>query len=198
MIKGALDIAEKSGRPRRVHRKSRATTTGSRARSGDLTRQVQAIIPKLFAVGLSVRDFYEIAKRQALIAALPVCSHLSGRPNQSLLSAMTGLTRPEIRSLLRERSLNSQMLVASASSRSIRVARQWLNLLAIDPSRIRLPIRARKGASFQDLVKNNAGDVPLAAMQKELLRLGWVRLHKTSNELELLKRDVQLAFCELL
>jgi Family of unknown function (DUF6502) len=198
MIKGALDIAEKSGRPRRVHRKSRATTTGSRARSGDLTRQVQAIIPKLFSVGLSVRDLYEIAKRQALVAAVPMSSHLSGRPNQSLLSAITGLTRPEIRSLLRDKPLNSQMLVASANSRSIRVAREWLKLQATDPSRIRLPIRARKGASFQDLVKNNAGDVPLAAMQKEMLRLGWVRLHQSRNELELLKRDVLLAFSELL
>jgi DNA-binding protein Fis len=197
MIKGALDIKSLSGRQRPTSKAKQAQKTLRPARPGAIVQQVRSMIPHLFSTGLSVRDLYEIAKRQALIAALPAAVQLSGRPNQSLLSAMTGLTRPEIRSLLHERPLNSHALVASASSRSIRVVREWIKIEASDSSRRRLPIRG-KTASFQHLVQRFAGDIPAVAMQKELLRLGWVRMHRSTAEIELLTRNVRSTFDSLL
>ncbi len=197
MIKGAVDLVPG---PRRLVRSPRLRLTPARKRrdrSNDLTIRIRALLPALFSNGLSVRDLYEIAKREALVAALPACSHATGRPNQSLLSAVTGLTRPEIRSLLKESGTNAHDLVAISSSRSIRVVREWLTLETGNPRRARLRIRGNS-ASFQNLVRRFAGDVPVIAMQKELVRLGWVRVHTKSGEIELLPKKVRGQFARII
>lgn len=197
MIKGALDLVGNSRRsPRRARMRTTAPPIQRREQSGDLVRNIQSVLPLLFSTGLSVRDLYEIAKRQALVMALPLSLHSSGRPNRSLLSAMTGLTRPEVRSLLKEKRLTSPALVKLASSRSIRVTREWLALTEGDARFRRLRIRG-KADSFQVLVQRFAGDVTVIAMQKELLRLGWIRIHVSANEVELLAQRVRSTFQRL-
>jgi hypothetical protein len=162
-----------------------------------LVRQIRAAVPLLLSTGLSVRDFYEITKRQVLVESLAMASHKNGKPNQSLVSAMTGLTRPEIRSLMREQGFRAETLVLISSSRSIRVAREWLRLEKGTSKRLLLPMRGKQ-ISFQHLVRKLAGDVPVIAMQKEMLRLGWVRLHPATNQIELLRKKVLANFSSLI
>lgn len=197
MLKGALDLVTHSTRIEQTRRTRRGTRNSIRNDTNGLIQKIRSAIPHLLSTGLSVSDLYEIAKQQVLIEAIPLSLNLSGRPNQSQLSAITGLTRPEIRSLLRQREWDSKALAAISRSRSIRVARGWLLLICEDPRLNRLPLRGKRH-SFTSLVREYSGDVPQAAMQKELLRLGWVRLFPKEGAIELNSRKVKSTLNALL
>ena len=131
----------------------------------------------LLAAGISISQFQEAAQRAFLKAAARDARFANAKVNQSAVAAMTGLTRSQVRAILRTP-------VNAASQRANRVerlVRGWLTdpLFTSAAGNARVLQRNGRGASFATLARKYGGDVPPRALQAELLRQGFVRLRGT-------------------
>lgn len=131
----------------------------------------------LLAAGVSVSQFQEAVQRAFLQAATRNARFANAKVNQSAVAAMTGLTRTQIRSMLR--------VPANAASRRPSRVEQMVRGWLTDPQfttaegNARVLQQSGRGGSFAALARKYGGDVPPRALQAELSRQGYIRLNGT-------------------
>jgi Family of unknown function (DUF6502) len=131
----------------------------------------------MLAAGVSVSQFQDAAQRAFLQAAATQARFGNSKVNQSAVAAMTGLTRTQIRLMLRAR--------ASAASHRESRAEKTVNGWLTDPGfttavgNARVLQRSGRGRSFAALARKYGGDVPPRALQAELLRQGFIKVNGT-------------------
>lgn len=142
-----------------------------------ITRALQAALAELaeplMQAGVTPRLFGELAARAFVKAACKASTLRNGRINQSRVAVLTGLSRAEVRNLMRgPRSAKPRF-----QPRTQRVIDGWRS----DPRYVSragaprtLPINSA-AISFAALVKKYAGDVPHHAVLEELRRLKLVK-----------------------
>jgi Family of unknown function (DUF6502) len=129
----------------------------------------------MLAAGVSVSQFQDAAQRAFLQAAAMHARFGNAKVNQSAVAAMTGLSRTQIRLMLRAPANSA----SHRESRAEQIVKGWLT----DPrfttaaGYARVLERSGRGRSFAALVKKYGGDVPPRALQSELLRLGLIKVH---------------------
>lgn len=142
-----------------------------------ITRALHAMLAELadplMRAGITPRLFGDIAARAFVTAACRASTLRNGRINQSRVAVLTGLSRAEVRSVVRgPRSTKPRF-----QPRTQRVINGWLSdprylVRAGDPRP--LPANGPR-ISFATLVKKYAGDVPHHAVLEELRRLRLVK-----------------------
>jgi hypothetical protein len=128
----------------------------------------------LLAAGVSISQFQDAAQRAFLRAAERDARFANTKVNQSAVAAMTGLTRSQVRSMLRV-PVNAK---TRRASRVDQMVRGWLTdpLFTTAAGNARILQRNGRGVGFSALARKYGGDVPPRALQAELLRQGFVRL----------------------
>jgi hypothetical protein len=148
----------------------------------------------LLAAGVSVSRFEGSAQLAFLLAASKQSRFRNCKVNRSAVAAMTGLTRTQVRNLLRTNAHS----VIHRESRIDRIVTGWISdpLFTTTAGNARaLPIHGRV-RSFTVLAKKYGGDVTPRALQSELLRQGLIRLKgdrvTLSNKARRTKDPIQL------
>ena len=143
----------------------------------------------LLSAGVSISQF-EVAAQLAFLRAASLEARFSNaKINQSVVAAMTGLTRSQVRLL-------SRIPVHSALRRGNRIERLvsgWLTdpLFTTGAGNARvLPLKGRR-RSFAVLAKKYGGDVTPRALQGELLRRGYIKIHGEKITLSRLARGTK-------
>jgi hypothetical protein len=142
-----------------------------------LLRALEAMLADLadplMRAGITPRLFGDLAARAFVTAACRASTLRNGRINQSRVAVLTGLSRPEVRKVMRE----PRSASARFQPRTQRVVDGWLS----DPRYAGrgggprpLPMSS-KPISFPSLVRKYAGDVPHHAVLEELRRLKLVK-----------------------
>ena len=134
-----------------------------------LTELALVLLPR----GMTPKRFSELARCAFVNAAADISRLRNGRVNHSRVAAQTGLTRADVKRLLRYSGLTSPTLGQTPVEKVIhgwRADRRFgvrgrPRALAISGPR----------ASFADLVRKYGGDVPHRAVLDELQRIGAVR-----------------------
>jgi Family of unknown function (DUF6502) len=131
----------------------------------------------MLAAGVSVSQFQDAAQRAFLRAAAKHARFGNSKVNQSAVAAMTGLTRTQIRLMLRAPANSS----AHRESRAEQMVNGWLTDPAFTTAagNARVLQRSGRGRSFAALARKYGGDVPPRALQAELLRQGFIKLNGT-------------------
>lgn len=139
----------------------------------------------LLAAGITSAQFNQLAELAFFRAASEEARFRNSRVNQSSVAAMTGLNRAKIRTLIRaeKRKAHSQ-----SESHREKLLAAWVSepeflTSAGEPRRLRI-FGAK--ASFASLAKKHGGDVPLRALQRDLLRRRLVRV--SGNYMQLVPR----------
>jgi hypothetical protein len=137
----------------------------------------------LLQVGITPKNFGELAKHAFVEAAGTLSKFRNGKINRSRVAVMTGLSRVEVKRLLsKQPSISS---TPAQQSRGERVISGWMSdhrFLDARGRPQRLPVTGARG-SFASLVRKFGGDVPHRAVLEELRRLRVVR--QIGNSLEL-------------
>ncbi len=142
-----------------------------------ITRALHAMLTELadplMRAGITPRLFGDLAARAFVKAACKASTLRNGRINQSRVAVLTGLSRTEVRNVIRE----SCRAMPRFQPRTQRVIDGWLSdrrFLSRAGTPRRIPL---KGAviSFAALVKKYAGDVPQNAVLEELRRKNLVK-----------------------
>jgi len=153
---------------------------------GDLNATlVSLLLPicrRMLAGGLGIGDLVRAAKHAYLDAATAYLTSEGSRVSASHLSVVTGLTRKEVTTLLKEIEGSPTPLRGEAKEqRAKRVLRGWrLDPRFCDPNGApaNLPLRGDR-KSFSALVKLYGGDVTPNAVLRELERLKAVSFSKS-------------------
>jgi hypothetical protein len=139
------------------------------------------LIELLLRSGISAGDFTALAKAVYVHVAAEQLALTARRINQSRIAIVTGLTRAEVKRLLR----SPVGYVAPRQyelHRAERVIRGWCADAEFSTGRarpLRLPIRGRVG-SFTALVKKYSGDIPVRAMLDQLVAMRAVKIGANS------------------
>ena len=131
----------------------------------------------LMQAGITPRLFGDLAARAFVKAACKASTLRNGRINQSRVAVLTGLSRPEVRKLMR----GVRSTAPRFQPRTQRVIDGWVSdprFTARGGEPRSLPVTGA-GVSFAALVKQYAGDVPHHAVLEELRRL---KLLKEENQ----------------
>jgi hypothetical protein len=135
------------------------------ALSSAILRLLRPLARLMLKHGMAYGSFAELARKAFVEEGFGHLQQSGKRPTVSSVSALTGLTRKETKSL-RERSPIGDEESAQRYSRAIRVISGWVNDSQFhdekgDPAV--LPFEGA-GASFSALVKKYSGDIPPMAM----------------------------------
>jgi len=159
-------------------------TAGASVLQAFLTELALVLLPR----GMSPRWFSELARSAFVQAAADIARLRNGRVNHSRVAAQTGLTRADVKRLLRQNAFQSRKRGQTAVER---VMDGWL----ADPEFAlrtgqakQLKIAGHRG-SFAHLVKKYGGDVPHRAVLDELRRIAAVT---DSDGAVRLRRSLQL------
>lgn len=122
----------------------------------------------LLSAGISRKRFSRIVELSYLEAASLEARFQNNRVNQSAVAAMTGLTRTQVRRLLRRDRGRAEL----PSDRIDRVVNAWTTdaeyiTSTLAPRRLRL---SGQTPSFQSLVQRAGGDIPARSVLRELVR----------------------------
>lgn len=123
---------------------------------------------------ISISEFEEIAKRAYVSVASNRTVKRNGSINQSSVAAITGLSRPEVKTLFSA----LPTTLKRPRSRAGRVIDGWRNdaRFATSAGVTRVIPLAGSQRSFAELVRLYAGDIPPKAMLDRLQRLKLVRI----------------------
>jgi hypothetical protein len=141
-----------------------------------ITRVLHAMLTELadplMRAGITPRLFGDLAAHAFVKAACKAATLRNGRINQSRVAVLTGLSRAEVRNVLR----GARSTKARFQPRTQRVVDGWLSdtRYLVHGAPRPLPFNG-PGASFATLVKKYAGDVPHHAVLEELRRLKLVK-----------------------
>lgn len=134
----------------------------------------------LLSNGYGIAGLHRLAKRAYFEAGLELESSAGRRKNLARIAAATGLTRTEVSRLSRAPRERRDFY---SLNRAQRVSLAWISDRAYsDSSGIPnpLPFTGRVG-SFERLVRDYSGDIPVRAMFSEMHRLGMVRRDPSNN-----------------
>jgi hypothetical protein len=141
--------------------------------------------------GISFREFAEVLKEVFVAVSTRDLTIPGRRMTLSRIAIVTGLTRKEVSSIVRDDELRRRALQTNAN-RAARILEAWhtdtrflgpygfprdLHIESIDPA-----------GTFADLVREHSGDMPVRAMLEELLRVGAVKLLESGEVVRVLKR----------
>lgn len=123
--------------------------------------------------GMTPRRFGELARFAFVRAATEMSRLRNGRINYSRVAAQTGLSRADVKRLLKSDAFDFHRVAHSPMER---VVNGWQTdrLFAYRPGRPRVLRIAGPGASFASLVRKYGGDVPHRAILDELQRINAV------------------------
>lgn len=150
----------------------------SRAAAKALTPVLTALAASVLVSGVSSAEFARIARHAFVKAAAEHSRFKSGKVNQSLVAAMTGLPRAEIRRILSGSSPHSASRSLAIYGGPRRVLSAWHQDPAFADQRGRpraLPLRGGK-VSFHSLSRKYCRDVSPSTVLKELRRVDFVRV----------------------
>jgi hypothetical protein len=148
---------------------SPATTRGAAALQDLITELAFVLLPR----GMTPRRFSDLARSAFVHAAADISRLRNGKVNHSRVAAQTGLTRADVKRLLKHDAFEPKNRGRSAVERVIdgwRADRAFATRTG-QPKRLR--IGAGK-ASFARLVSKYGGDIPHRAVLDELRRIGAV------------------------
>lgn len=146
--------------------------TSPPARS-EIEKAIEIIAVSAINRGLGVGDISELVASAFVKVAIRLMSKRTGRPNQSQIAAATGLSRLEVRRL----AANSHTANGKRQLRRNKALQVLRHIAARKTPRsksqstIKLTFSSSK-SEFGVAVRKVAGDVPPAAVLKELVRLG--------------------------
>jgi len=142
-----------------------------------ITRALHALLGELaeplMQVGITPRFFGDLAAHAFVKAACRASKLRNGRTNQSRVAVLTGLSRTEVRNVIR----GTRSAKPRFQPRTRRVVDGWRadpGYLARGGTPRTLPVNGRSG-SFAELVRRYAGDVPHHSVLEELRRLKLVK-----------------------
>ena len=157
-------------KPRRLISSTTSTLRGADVLQHLLAELALVLLPR----GMTPKRFAALARAAFVQAASDVCRLQNGRVNHSRVAALTGVTREEVKRLLK----NGGFLSTNRGQAPVeRVIDGWRTdrEFVIQPGQPRsLPISGRRG-SFARLAKKYGGGVPYRAGLNELRRIGAVR-----------------------
>jgi hypothetical protein len=144
----------------------------------------------LLRYGIGFREFAEVAK-SAFVDVASTEYGIRGRPtNMSRVAVMTGLTRKEVRRL-RDQLALGEVLVSRKYTPLGRILHRWhseTDFLDEHGRPAALPFAGDR-ASFSELVRRYAGDIPPGAIRTELKRVAAI-VEDESGKLRVIRRDV--------
>jgi hypothetical protein len=141
--------------------------------------------------GISFREFAEVLKDVFVAVCARDLAMPSRKTTLSRIAIVTGLTRKEVSTIVRDDELRRRALETNAN-RAARILEVWhsdtrflgpygfprdLVIDGADPS-----------GTFAGLVREHSGDMPVRAMLDELLRVGAARLLEGGEVVRVLKR----------
>jgi hypothetical protein len=180
-------MAVRSGRSSHIQNRLKPrprATGGASVLQAFLTELALVLLPR----GMSPKWFSELARSAFVQAAADIARLRNGRVNHSRVAAQTGLTRADVKRLLKQNAFQSRKHGQTAVER---VMDGWL----ADPEFAlrtgqakKLKIAGHRG-SFAHLVKKYGGDVPHRAVLDELRRIAAVT---DSDGAVQLRRSLQL------
>jgi len=180
-------MAVRSGRSAHIQNRLKPrprATGGASVLQAFLTELALVLLPR----GMSPKWFSELARSAFVQAAADIARLRNGRVNHSRVAAQTGLTRADVKRLLKQNAFQSRKRGQTAVER---VMDGWL----ADPEFAlhtgqakKLKIAGHRG-SFAHLVKKYGGDVPHRAVLDELRRIAAVT---DSDGAVQLRRSLQL------
>jgi hypothetical protein len=144
-----------------------------------LTELAFVLLPR----GMTPKRFGELARSAFVQAAADMSKLRNGKVNYSRVAAQTGLSRADVRRLLRSNVFDSARSDQTPVSRVIngwRTDRKFANRVG-RPKRLRI---SGSAMSFTGLVKKYGGDVPHRALLDELRRIGAVSGDEDSVQLQ--------------
>jgi hypothetical protein len=185
-----------------VRRIRRARSSGSKRLSPEapnepLAEFLQQLTSLLMNAGISAPAFNKLVNAAFCESAAAATRLANSRINNSAVAAMTGLSRVEVRSLL-----GTTRSPSGSSSRNRlgveRLVRAWREDPDFTTYRLRPRVLALGPGSgtFDELVKKFAGDLPVRAVMRDLLRRKIVE--QTSRGLRLLPQGSQEAAHDVL
>ncbi len=144
----------------------------------------------LLRYGIGYREFAEVVKA-AFVDVASSEYGIRGRPtNMSRIAVMTGLTRKEVRRL-RDQLASGEVLVSRKYTPLGRILHRWHSETEFLDEYGRpapLPFTG-SGATFSELVRRYAGDIPPGAIRTELKRVSAIA-EDEDGTLRLLRRDI--------
>lgn len=151
-----------------------------------IRRLLTPLVRILLRNGIAFGSFAEVARKVYVDTAFNSLAGDGKKPTTSRVSAMTGLTRKEVKRL-HEMSETDADQIQQRYNRAIRVISGWLNDRTFQDAANRpanLPIEG-DGASFATLVKRFSGDIPTQAMLSILVDANSVRVNHDEQTVEL-------------
>jgi len=148
---------------------SPATVRGATVLQHLLTEFALVLLPR----GMTPKRFAAMARSAFVQAASDMSKLRNGRVNHSRVAAQTGLTRADVKRLLKYNAFASTNRGQTALERVMdgwRADREFLNHTG-NPEL--LPVSGARG-SFERLVRKHGGDIPHRAVLDELRRIGGV------------------------
>ncbi len=129
------------------------------------------LLELIFDAGITVQEFNRLARARAVRIATERVAKENGRESKSRVAIMTGLPRSEVSRILN--SLDYAAKTTSDQHRARRVLAGWYGnprFLAANGDPAVLPIFGKK-RSFEMLVEEYGGSIPVRAMLDELTQL---------------------------
>jgi hypothetical protein len=141
--------------------------------------------------GISFREFAEVLK-DVFVAVCARDLVIPGRRlTLSRIAIVTGLTRKEVSTIVRDDEMRRKALETNAN-RAARILETWhSDTRFLGPygfPRDLLIDGEDPGGTFADLVRENSGDMPVRAMLDELVRVGAARVLEGGEVIRVLKR----------
>jgi hypothetical protein len=148
---------------------SPATVRGATVLQQLLTELALVLLPR----GMTPKRFAELARSAFVQAAADISRLQNGRVNHSRVAAQTGLTRADVRRLLKYNASDAVQRGQTALEKVIKGWRTDREFITRTGHTKRLQIAGARG-SFARLVRKHGGDVPHRAVLDELRRIGAV------------------------
>jgi Family of unknown function (DUF6502) len=148
---------------------SPATVRGATVLQHLLTELALVLLPR----GMTPKRFTELARSAFVQAAADISRLQNGRVNHSRVAAQTGLTRADVKRLLKYSASDAAQRGQTALEKVIQGWRTDREFITRAGHSKPLPITGTRG-SFARLVKKHGGDVPHRAVLDELRRIGAV------------------------
>lgn len=151
---------------------------------GAVSKLLKPLVKILLKRGIDYGTVAEVMRKTYVDMASDGLKENHKRPTVSSISAITGLTRKEVKRLKEIDTPNSQE-AHKRYNRSIRVISGWLNdsrFLNENNSPKHLPIEGEEG-SFTDLVRGYSGDIPASTMLSVLQNANTVDFNNGHVEL---------------
>ncbi len=158
-----------------------------KALSAAVLRLMRPLVRILLRNGMAYGNLAELVRKVYVDVAWREFAPEGKKQTVSRVSALTGLTRKEVRRLLDE-GMSATAPDPERYNRAIRVISGWINdrrFLDSDGKSADLPVEGKQ-KSFALLVKDYSGDIPTQAMLSMLEEAGSIRMVK--NKVRLARR----------